>query len=173
MTAILPIEGWAAIYDEPDLNGDIIAPGAFQRSIARTGADAVKLLHQHAAEQPIGRWRRFEERARGLYAFGELTLATQTAGEAAALIEAGILDGLSIGFQTVRSAKAPRGRRITEADLWEVSIVTFPMAPKARLVRAGPRLEAANDDYDAEAFADGVRAAAKILNIKGVLSKWK
>lgn len=44
MTQTLPIEGYAAIYDEIDLNGDIIAPGAFARSIAQTGASVVKLL---------------------------------------------------------------------------------------------------------------------------------
>jgi HK97 family phage prohead protease len=158
MTETFPIEGYAAIYDEVDLNGDIIAPGAFARSLAQTGAAFVKLLYQHVAEQPIGRWLRFEERAKGLYAHGELFLATQTARETAELIRADIIDGLSIGFRTVKAHKANGARRISEADLWEVSIVTFPMAPNARLIRAGA------DREPILAFADGVRRAARILS---------
>lgn len=158
MTDTLPIEGWAAIYDEADLNGDIVAPGAFGKSLAKTGPLAVKLLYQHTAEQPVGRWLRFEERAQGLYAYGELFLATQTAREVSELIRAGIIDGLSIGYRTVKSHKTNGARRIVEADLWEVSIVTFPMAPKARLVKAG------GADQPVLAFARSVREAAKILS---------
>ena len=155
-----PIEGYAAIYDEVDLNGDLIAPGAFRTSLAKSGSLAVKLLYQHAAEQPVGRWLRFEERRQGLYAVGELFLATQTAREAAELIRAGIIDGLSIGYRTVRAQKSNGARRVLEADLWEVSIVTFPMAPKARLTRIG----AAPSIEPIMAFADSVRAAARILS---------
>jgi uncharacterized protein len=133
MTQKLRIEGWAAIYDEADLKGDVIAPGAFRASIARLGAGHVKMLSQHDAETPIGRWLEFEERAKGLYAIGEITRETQSGRETAHLIEEGILDGLSIGFSAVRAQALKSGRRIVEAALWEVSIVTFPMAPRARL----------------------------------------
>lgn len=158
MTETFPIQGWAAIYDEVDLNGDVIAPGAFRRSLVRAGA--VKLLYQHAAEQPVGRWINFEERERGLYAIGELCLATQTAREVRELIRADIIDGLSIGFRALRARKENGARRIIEADLWEVSIVTFPMAPKARLVRAST----APKNQSIEAFAETVREAARILS---------
>lgn len=160
MTPTLAIEGWAAIYDEVDLNGDVIAPGAFRNSLAKSGSLAVKLLYQHAAEQPVGRWLKFEERARGLYAVGELFLATQTAREAAELVRAGIVDGLSIGYRTRKASKANGARRILDADLWEVSIVTFPMAPKARLARIGD--QSAREPI--LAFADSVREAARILS---------
>ncbi|MFZ5618820.1 MAG: HK97 family phage prohead protease [Pseudomonadota bacterium] len=163
MTPTLPIEGWAAIYDEVDLNGDIVAPGAFRASLAKSGASAVKLLYQHTAESPIGRWLAFEERAKGLYGRGELFLATQTAREVAELVRADIIDGLSIGFRTVRSQKSNGARRITEAELWEVSIVTFPMAPKARLARIGDE-RAGTGDKSISIFADGVREAARILS---------
>lgn len=160
MIQTLPIEGWASIYDEVDLNGDIIAPGAFRKSLAKSGSLAVKLLYQHAAEHPVGRWLKFEERASGLYAYGELFLATQTAREVAELISANVIDGLSIGFRTVRAAKSSGARRITEAELWEVSIVTFPMAPRARLARAGDQPK----DQPILAFAQSVREAARILS---------
>ncbi len=169
MTETLAIEGWAAIYDEADLNGDIVAPGAFRKSLAKSGAASVKLLYQHTAEQPVGRWLKFEERARGLYAYGELFLATQTARETAELIRADIIDGLSIGYRAIRSARAGNGsllgRRIIEADLWEVSIVTFPMAPNARLIKANAGNERVPaSDQSIRAFADHVRRAAEILS---------
>jgi len=160
MTETFPIQGWAAIYDEVDLNRDIIAPGAFARSLAATGPAGVKFLYQHAAEMPVGRWRAFEEREKGLYAIGEIHLSTQTAREAAELIKADIIDGLSIGFQPIRAQRTGGGRRILEASLWEVSIVTFPMAPKARLVRAST----APRSRSVEAFAQTVREAARILS---------
>lgn len=158
MTPYFPIEGWASIYNEPDLNGDIIAPGAFAKSLAKGG---VKLLYQHTVEQPIGRWLSFEEKPQGLYAKGELFLATQTAREVAELVRAGIIDGLSIGYQTTKSRADGLNRRIIEADLWEVSIVTFPMAPKARLIAFG---RAPKDETAIALFADHVREAARILS---------
>jgi hypothetical protein len=158
MTDAFAIEGWAAVYEEPDLNGDVILPGAFAKSIRNTGVAGVKLLYQHEMKEPVGRWLSFEERAAGLYARGEIVLATQRARETAGLIAAGVLDGLSIGFHTVKSKKRER-RLIETADLWEVSIVTFPMAPRARIVRAG------GHQPDIAAFAETIRKASQILSV--------
>ncbi|MEM6415002.1 MAG: HK97 family phage prohead protease [Pseudomonadota bacterium] len=133
--AIAPIEGYAAIYGEADLNGDIIVPGAL--SEAKTKPHVIRLLYQHAAEIPAGRWLKFEEHAKGLYAYGEIIIASDAQRERHALLQAGALDGLSIGFRTVKAKKIAGGRRILKADLWEVSLVTFPMAPRARLSRVG------------------------------------
>jgi HK97 family phage prohead protease len=158
--AKLRIEGWAAIYDEPDLKGDIVAPGAFRTSLAAIGPARVKLLNQHNNDTPIGRWLRLDEKKRGLYAVGEITRATQAGRETAHLIEEGILDGLSIGFNTVKARQTKDGRRILEAALWEISIVTFPMAPHARLVKPF----AASDEASIAEFAASVRRAARLLS---------
>ena len=163
MTRIVLIEGWASIYNTPDLNGDVIAPGAFAASLKSSGHASVKLLYQHTVENPIGRWRRFEEREAGLYAYGEIVLATQAAQEAYELVRAQILDGLSIGYRTQKSAKRPGGRLITAASLWEVSLVTFPMAPRARLMRFQPPIDEA-DHPETRVFAEAVRQAAHILS---------
>ena len=56
--------------------------------------------------------------------------------EALSLLKAGAIDGLSIGYRTVKSEKSGAGRLLLEIDLWEVSLVTFPMLPDARI---GPR----------------------------------
>ena len=130
---IAEIEGYASIFNEADLNGDIIMPGAFAKSLKKNRKPA--LLYQHAAEAPIGRWLSFREDARGLFVKGELILSSARAREVHALLEGGAIDGLSIGYQTARAVRTKTGRRITEADLWEVSVVTFPMASRARVTR--------------------------------------
>lgn len=52
-----------------------------------------------------------------------------------ALIRAGAIDGLSIGFKTVRGRIDPktRIRNLAEVELWEISIVTFPLLAGARV----------------------------------------
>lgn len=160
MTRKLRIEGWAAIYGAVDLKGDIIERGAFSASLQRMGASQVKLLAQHSNDNPIGRWLSFEERAKGLYAVGEITRETQAGAETAHLIEEGILDGLSIGFTAVKYEALKSGRRILEAALWEISIVTFPMAPHARLTVPF----AASDEAAIADFAATVRRAAQLLS---------
>jgi uncharacterized protein len=92
------------------------------------------MLWQHKAQEPIGVWTQLEEDARGLRVTGRLDLSVARAREALSLMRSGAVDGLSIGFRTIRSAKdAQNGaRRLLEIDLWEISIVTFPMLPQAR-----------------------------------------
>lgn len=134
---IAVIAGYAARFGERDLNGDIIERGAFQKSLRRKAP--IAMLYQHASERPVGRWTQLREDAHGLFARGELILSAQGGRDVHALLQGGAIDGLSIGFQTVRAVKdrTGAGRRILEAELWEVSIVTFPMAPAARITHVG------------------------------------
>ncbi|MEM8987912.1 MAG: HK97 family phage prohead protease [Pseudomonadota bacterium] len=134
---VVSIEGYASLFGEEDLNGDVVEPGAFSTSLKTRPAEAVKMLHHHTAEAPIGRWTDIYEDGWGLFVRGEILQSVPRGAETAALIEAGALDGLSIGFRTVRSRKAAGAavRRLIEIDLWEVSVVTFPMAPGARVTR--------------------------------------
>ena len=127
--------GYASLFGEVDLGKDAIARGAFARSLERRGAAGVRMLFQHDPAEPIGRWRAIREDERGLYVEGVLSPGVARAREVLQLMKSGALDGLSIGFQTVRSKtdRASGVRRILEADLWEISIVTFPMLPSARV----------------------------------------
>ena len=127
--------GYASLFGEVDLSKDAIAPGAFGPSLQKRGAAGVRMLFQHDPAQPIGRWRTIREDERGLYVEGVLSSGVARAREVLQLMKSGALDGLSIGFQTVRSKtdRASGVRRILEADLWEISIVTFPMLPSARV----------------------------------------
>ncbi|GGD93800.1 hypothetical protein GCM10011390_10670 [Aureimonas endophytica] len=132
------IKGYASVFGAVDLSGDEVAPGAFAASLRRRGAAGVRMLWQHDPAGPIGVWTRLVEDRTGLYAEGRLALGTSGGREAHELILAGALDGLSIGFKTRwaerQGLSAPGAkRRLVGIDLWEVSVVTFPMQERARL----------------------------------------
>lgn len=133
------IEGYASLFGACDQGGDVVAPGAYASSLAalnRAGR-RVKMLWQHNPADPIGIWDEVREDSRGLYVKGRLLDTVARAREAAALIEAGAIDGLSIGYRTVRATKTDQGQRLlSEVELWEVSLVTFPMLPQARVSSA-------------------------------------
>ena len=134
------ISGYASLFGERDQGGDIVAPGAYGASIKVLGASGrrVKMLWQHDPAQPIDVWDEVREDEKGLWVKGRLLDSTQTGREAAALIEAGAIDGLSIGYRTVKASKTSGGERLlTELELWEVSLVTFPMLPSARVAAKG------------------------------------
>ncbi|ACK82569.1 HK97 family phage prohead protease [Methylorubrum extorquens] len=128
--------GYASLFGVPDLGRDTVAPGAFAASLARRGARGVRMLWQHDPAEPIGSWLSLKEDGRGLRVAGRLNLAVQRAREIDALMREGALDGLSIGFRVVRASPERGGRRLIAVDLWEVSLVTFPLQPNARVIRA-------------------------------------
>lgn len=129
--------GYASLFEAPDLGGDIVQRGAFAASLARRGAMQVRMLWQHDPGQPLGRWLDIREDARGLHVRGQLNLAVQRARELQALIMQQAVDGLSIGFRAVQASRDARQglRRLLHVDLWEISLVTFPMQPAARVIR--------------------------------------
>jgi uncharacterized protein len=127
--------GYASLFGLADLGGDVVERGAFARSLRMRGAAGVRMLFQHDPAQPIGAWGEIREDARGLFVRGHLALEAVRAREVHALMKGRALDGLSIGFRPVRARRdaATGTRRVIEADLWEISVVTFPMLPSARI----------------------------------------
>lgn len=132
------IEGYAALFSEADLTGDRIARGAFLSKLIPANPSRIKMLYQHQAETPIGLWTDIREDSHGLYVRGTIFLDTDEGRRAHTLMQGGALDGLSIGFRTRKARPLRRGRLLTSVDLWEVSVVTFPMSPKARVTRVSP-----------------------------------
>ena len=126
------IEGYASLWGVADLNRDVVAKGAFEACLARTGAGGVRMLHQHEGRAVVGLWNRMVEDDRGLFVSGQILDWSAEARFAGALAKAGAMDGLSIGFRAVRARRDGALRVLTEVDLWEVSLVTFPMLPGAR-----------------------------------------
>ena len=158
MTEGAVIEGYASRFGLPDHGGDIVAKGAFAASLARLAArgDKVRMLWQHDPTKPIGVWDEIREDATGLWVKGRLLSEVTLAREAATLIEAGAIDGLSIGYRTIRAEKDRQGRRVlNEVELWEVSLVTFPMMPEAKL--------GAKAADEAQEFAAALIAATQAL----------
>ena len=127
--------GYASVFGEVDLGRDRIERGAFLSSLVERGATGVRMLYQHDPNEPIGAWKTIREDSRGLYVEGVLADGVSRAREVHQLLKNGALDGLSIGFRTVRAKTDAKSgvRRILEADLWEISVVTFPMLPSARV----------------------------------------
>jgi len=131
------ISGYASLFGIPDQGGDIVQKGAYAGSLARlmAGGRGVKMLWQHDPAQPIGLWSEAREDARGLWVSGHILTDVPRGREAAALLGAGAIDGLSIGYRTLKSQRTPDGLRVlTEIELWEVSLVTFPMQSEARVM---------------------------------------
>ena len=128
--------GYASLFGRADLGRDMVMPGAFRASLAKRGAGGVKMLFQHDPNTPIGVWLDIREDGEGLFVKGRLTTDVERAREVLSLMRAGALDGLSIGYRTVRGrTDAKTGvRALYEVDLWEISVVTFPMLPEARVV---------------------------------------
>lgn len=129
------IRGYASLFDQIDLGSDRMRRGAFSLSVAKRGAGNIRMLFQHDPDRPIGRWTRIEEDGRGLRVEGCINQDTALGRETLALVRGGALEGLSIGFKTVRATRPDANgvRTLLEVDLWEVSIVTFPMLPGAKI----------------------------------------
>jgi len=128
-------EGYASLFNCRDSGNDVVLPGAFRESLKARNASEIKMLFQHDANQPIGIWQTVKEDARGLFVRGRLLPDVARAQEVRSLMRAGALDGLSIGFRAVkgRRDRATGVRRLEQVDLWEISVVTFPMHPEARI----------------------------------------
>lgn len=130
------IRGYASVFGVKDRGGDIVMPGAYSASLKRLteAGGRVRMLWQHDQGQPIGVWDEVVEDTHGLRVRGRLLTDVAKGREAAALMAAGAVDGLSIGYRTLRAEKQTGGgRRLYELELWEVSLVTFPMLPVARV----------------------------------------
>lgn len=133
---VATFSGYGSVFGNIDNGRDMVMQGAFAESIASKGAKGVKMLWQHDPSQPIGTWTEASEDRKGLKMSGQLLLSLAKGREVYEMMKAGIVDGLSIGFKTMKESydteKGGRGyRKIEKADLWEVSLVTFPMNPKA------------------------------------------
>lgn len=158
------IEGYASLFGKRDQGNDVVMGGAYGASLARLAAAGrrVKMLWQHNPTQPIGVWDEVREDATGLWVKGRILGDVEKGREAVALLAAGAIDGLSIGYRTVKSERDGKGQRLlTELELWEVSLVTFPMLPEARVAGKGETPEADTWRSLAQIFEDARRNLAE------------
>lgn len=143
-------EGYASVFNVVDQGMDVVERGAFAKSL---GARKVKMLWQHDMSQPIGVWDEIYEDERGLFVRGRLLKEVEKGREAMALLRAGALDSMSIGYRTVEAVMEGDGRvrKLMELDLFEISLVTFPMLPDAK-VTGVKSAEAIHTERDFEKF---------------------
>jgi HK97 family phage prohead protease len=132
-------EGYASTAGNVDRGGDVVMEGAFSKSLDRWKAKGKlpKMLWQHDPDKPIGAWTDMSEDAKGLYVKGRLLTDLALGKEAYTLVKEGVIDSMSIGYQTkdydYEGAGSQKVRQLKEVELWEVSLVTFPMNPQAEV----------------------------------------
>jgi len=145
------VEGYGSVFGVRDNYDDVIAKGAFIQSLKdhKAAGTMPAMLWQHDADKPIGIWTEMVEDEKGLRIKGQLAMETVNGKEAHALLKMGAINGLSIGFMSKQWAydRETEVRTLTEIDLWEVSLVTFPANEKARVtnVKSADELQAPKD----------------------------
>lgn len=148
------VEGYGSVFGVKDSYDDVIVKGAFAESLKTHKAEGTMpaMLWQHNAEEPIGVWTEMVEDAKGLKIKGQLALDTTRGKEAHALLKMGALNGLSIGFMSKewQYDRDTEIRTLTQIDLWEVSLVTFPANDKSRVTNVKAATEEVSAPKDAE-----------------------
>ena len=137
LTQDLRISGYASVFNRRDLSGDIVRRGAFSASLLKMKMPALPMLLGHETSEPIGVWDRIFEDRHGLFVSGRIFTQEPRADRTAKMVRERALTGLSIGYRAVRSRPASPGRELLELDLWEVSVVAFPMLRDARITQIG------------------------------------
>jgi HK97 family phage prohead protease len=131
------VTGYASVFGHVDAQREVVQRGAFNRSLKdwKRTSRAPAMLWMHDTAKPVGVWEKLYEDASGLVAEGRLAVRTQHGGDAYELLKMGAVTGLSIGYRTVTSRmdQKSRVRTLTDVDLFEVSLVTFPANSQARI----------------------------------------
>lgn len=127
------IVGYGSVFGNVDAGYDVVEQGAFADSLEERGLP--KMLWGHAwFDPPIGKWTKAEEDDHGLLLHGEINMKMQQGAEVHAALKMDTLDGLSIGYLEQESTTDKGGvRHLEKLDLFEVSVVTFPMNELARV----------------------------------------
>lgn len=129
--------GYASVFQVLDHHQEVIVPKAFRGSLQRWSSKGKlpKMLWQHDAKKPVGVWQEIYEDDHGLFVKGQLLLDLAAGREAYALLKAGVIDSLSIGFRPVKAKRDGKSqvRLLEEVDLMEISLVTFGANPEAKI----------------------------------------
>lgn len=131
------VSGYGSVFSTVDQGGDVVMPGAFKAACEKmqSGGRKPKMLWAHDPAQPIGVWETMREDGNGLFLQGRILSKVSKGAEVLELLRAKAIDGLSVGYKVLKEEyqKTARGmiRELHELDLWETSLVTFPMHPDA------------------------------------------
>ncbi|WP_375591591.1 HK97 family phage prohead protease [Chitiniphilus eburneus] len=130
--------GYGSVFGNVDSAREVVVKGAFLGSLVERSAKGKKLpiLWQHRSGEPIGVYDKVFEDDHGLRVEGRLLVRdVQRAKEAHALMKAGAVSGLSIGYYVTDDSwdEKERIRYLKQLALEEVSLVTFPANDEARI----------------------------------------
>lgn len=157
------IEGLAIGYGNVDHGGDVVVPGA----IKFEGRKSLPMLLFHDQKRPAGVWNSFKEVSEGLLVKGRFSMSTAHGREAHGLAKDGALQGLSMGYKTLRHRFEGKARHLLEVALHEISLVTIPMNDRTRVINVKDVLGAGDlpslpqfEDYLREAGFSKTQAAA-------------
>tara|TARA_R110000868_G_scaffold332147_2_gene593192 strand:- start:1709 stop:2383 length:675 start_codon:yes stop_codon:yes gene_type:complete len=152
-------EGYGSTFGNVDSYDDIVAPGAFKATLRefKKANKMPAMLWQHKSDEPIGVWTSMKEDDSGLYVAGQLAVKTPQGATAYELMKLGAVGGMSIGYKTKQSIwdDKKKIRTLTELELMEVSVVTFPANTSAMIAsvkgqEAISEIEAIKSESDAE-----------------------
>lgn len=162
------ITGLAAVFDTADRGGDIVRKGAFASARA-----PMPMLASHDPADVIGVWDELTEVAAGLQVKGRMLVAdVQRAAEVRALVQAGAMRGLSIGYvATKKAARAGGGRDLLAVELMEISVVAMPMHPDAKITSVKAQAGGKVDDMTLEEMQAKIadvetKAAAAVVEVE-------
>ena len=170
------IEGYALTYGNVDQGGDICLKGCATNTLRKRPPPKVKMLLSHDTQSIIGKWTDFIDDDKGLFGKGRLFLDIQKGRETYALIKEDAIDGLSIGYRTIKDAYDPdrKARLLEEIEIREVSICPFPMNEEAIITS----VKQASDIKTVREFEELLRSvgfsagAAKGIAAKGFREGW-
>ncbi len=164
------VAGYGSVFNNVDQGYDVVEEGAFANSLKERGMPKMLFGHDYWSP-PIGKWNEAKEDDHGLYLEGSLNLKSQMGSEVHAGLKMGTMDGLSVGFLMKDYDIAESGiRHIKEADLLEVSVVTFPMNELARVDAVKNRVQQGISKRELEWIlrdAGFTRAQAKAFIARG------
>ena len=127
---VMRLRGYGAIFGNTDQGGDMMLPGCFKESLSRR---LPKMGWQHDCRSLPGVWEVAREDTRGLYLEGRF-IDTTLGRDAYVQAKEGAIDSLSIGYRTIEADFDNNIRLLKKVELYEVSLVTFPMNESARIV---------------------------------------
>jgi HK97 family phage prohead protease len=143
-------DGHASTFWAVDSYATAVAPGAYTRTLKHRGETRL-VLWQHDPNTPIGKTTALKQDKAGLAFSVAITTSTRAGADAMALVRDDVPMGMSIGFQTVKDRtadehdpldfsqqphlKAKDVRLMTEINLYEISLVSFP-ANEAAIISA-------------------------------------
>lgn len=167
--------GYASTFGEVDLGGDVVEKGSFKKTLRETKG-RIPILDHHDPTRQIGWNLEAREDDRGLLVRGLLDLNVRAARERHSLmkmaVQVGGRTGLSIGFRAIKEEpdkKNPMIRRLKEIQLFEYSIVTFPMNPQAGVTTIKARQNLLHQFLRQEIGLDKQRTRQALINLKSLL----